>query len=62
MTFSFSTRGFGGSAGPALAGHAGPSMGGNAGPATSILETIGNTPIVRLNNIGPDHVTLYAKL
>ncbi|MEM9477819.1 MAG: pyridoxal-phosphate dependent enzyme [Pseudomonadota bacterium] len=32
------------------------------GPKTSILETIGRTPVVRLNNMGPDHVTLYAKL
>ena len=28
----------------------------------SILETIGNTPIVRLNHIGPDHVDLYVKV
>ncbi len=28
----------------------------------SILETIGRTPIVRLNHIGPRHVTLYAKV
>jgi len=28
----------------------------------SILETIGNTPIVRLNNMGPDHVSLYVKV
>lgn len=28
----------------------------------SILETIGRTPIVRLNHIGPKHVTLYAKV
>lgn len=28
----------------------------------SILETIGKTPIVRLTNIGPAHVTLYAKI
>ena len=28
----------------------------------SILETIGNTPIVRLNNMGPDHVNLYVKV
>jgi cysteine synthase A len=28
----------------------------------SILETIGNTPIVRLNNMGPDHVELYVKV
>ena len=28
----------------------------------SILDTIGNTPIVRLNRIAPDHVALYAKV
>lgn len=28
----------------------------------NILETIGNTPIVRLNNMGPDHVDLYVKV
>lgn len=28
----------------------------------SILETIGNTPVVRLNNMGPDHVELYVKV
>lgn len=28
----------------------------------SILDTIGRTPIVRLNHIGPKHVTLYAKV
>ena len=28
----------------------------------SILETIGNTPIVRLNNMGPEHVDLYVKV
>jgi cysteine synthase A len=28
----------------------------------NILETIGNTPIVRLNRIGPDHVDLYVKV
>jgi cysteine synthase A len=28
----------------------------------SVLETIGDTPIVRINNIGPKHVNLYAKL
>ena len=28
----------------------------------SILDTIGNTPVVRLNRIAPDHVTLYAKV
>ncbi len=27
-----------------------------------ILETIGNTPIVRLNTIGPDHIDLYGKV
>ncbi|SKA34406.1 cysteine synthase A [Consotaella salsifontis] len=28
----------------------------------SVLETIGDTPVVRINNIGVDHVTLFAKL
>ena len=28
----------------------------------SILDTIGNTPVVKLNHIGPDHVTIYVKL
>lgn len=28
----------------------------------SILDTIGNTPIVRLNHLAPDHVEIYAKL
>jgi cysteine synthase A len=28
----------------------------------NILETIGNTPIVRLNNMGPDHVEIYVKV
>lgn len=28
----------------------------------SIVETIGNTPIVRLNRTGPDHVDMYVKI
>ncbi len=28
----------------------------------SILETVGNTPIVRLNNIGPDNVNVFVKI
>ena len=28
----------------------------------NILETVGNTPIVRLNNIGPDDVNVYVKI
>ena len=28
----------------------------------SILDTIGNTPIVRLHRTGPDHVTIYVKV
>jgi cysteine synthase A len=28
----------------------------------SILETIGNTPIVRLNQMGPEHVDMYVKV
>ena len=27
----------------------------------NILQTIGNTPVVRLNRLGPDHVDLYVK-
>jgi cysteine synthase len=27
----------------------------------SILDTVGNTPVIRVNNLGPDHVTIYAK-
>lgn len=28
----------------------------------NILETIGDTPIVRINKMGPDHVELYVKV
>jgi cysteine synthase A len=28
----------------------------------NILQTIGNTPIVRLNRVSPDHVTMYVKV
>jgi cysteine synthase A len=28
----------------------------------SILETVGNTPLVRINKLAPDHVTLYVKV
>ena len=28
----------------------------------NILETIGNTPVVRLNRMGPDHVDVYVKV
>jgi cysteine synthase A len=28
----------------------------------NILDTIGNTPVVRLNRMGPDHVDLYVKV
>jgi cysteine synthase A len=28
----------------------------------NILQTIGNTPIVRLNHMGPDHVDMYVKV
>ena len=28
----------------------------------NILETIGNTPVVRINTMGPDHVDLYVKV
>ncbi|MEM8958279.1 MAG: pyridoxal-phosphate dependent enzyme [Pseudomonadota bacterium] len=40
----------------------GPPETARTAPYGSILETIGHTPIVRLNNIGPGHVDLYAKL
>ncbi|MCG8443853.1 MAG: PLP-dependent cysteine synthase family protein, partial [Caulobacterales bacterium] len=33
-----------------------------SGLKTSILDTVGGTPIVRVNNLGPAHVELYAKL
>ncbi len=32
------------------------------GTFSSILDTIGNTPVVRLNNLAPAHVTLFVKL
>ena len=32
------------------------------GPHASVLDTIGGTPVVRLNNIGPPGVQLFAKL
>ena len=28
----------------------------------SILDTIGNTPTVRINNLGPEHVNIYVKV
>ena len=28
----------------------------------NILETIGNTPIVRINRLAPSHVDLYVKV
>ena len=28
----------------------------------NILQTIGDTPVVRLNNMGPDHVDIYVKV
>ena len=33
-----------------------------SGRFQNILETIGNTPIVKLNNIGPDEVNVYVKI
>ena len=27
----------------------------------SILETVGDTPVIRVNNVGPDHSTIYVK-
>ena len=32
------------------------------GIKSSILETVGNTPVVRINNLGPKNVELYVKL
>jgi cysteine synthase A len=29
---------------------------------SNILETIGNTPVVKINNLGPDNVNLYVKI
>ncbi|HRX37120.1 MAG TPA: pyridoxal-phosphate dependent enzyme, partial [Aestuariivirga sp.] len=28
----------------------------------SILDTIGHTPVIRINHLAPDHVSIYAKL
>ena len=28
----------------------------------SILDTIGDTPVVKLHRVGPDHVTIYVKI
>ncbi|MET0552462.1 MAG: cysteine synthase A, partial [Vicinamibacteria bacterium] len=28
----------------------------------SILGTIGNTPVVRINRLAPEHVTIFVKL
>src|SRR5210317_2562895 len=33
-----------------------------AGIYNSILDTVGNTPIVRVNNLGPDNVNIYVKV
>ncbi|MGD9295518.1 MAG: pyridoxal-phosphate dependent enzyme [Roseobacter sp.] len=27
----------------------------------SVLDTIGNSPVIRINNLGPEHVTIYVK-
>ena len=27
----------------------------------SVLDTIGDTPVIRINNLGPDHVTIHVK-
>ncbi|TIX53202.1 MAG: pyridoxal-phosphate dependent enzyme, partial [Mesorhizobium sp.] len=27
----------------------------------SIVDTVGDTPVIRVNNLGPDHVTIYVK-
>ncbi|TIW60415.1 MAG: cysteine synthase, partial [Mesorhizobium sp.] len=26
----------------------------------SILDTVGDTPVIRINNLGPGHATIYA--
>ncbi|MBW6417646.1 pyridoxal-phosphate dependent enzyme [Celeribacter sp. PS-C1] len=33
-----------------------------AQPKASILDTIGDTPIIRINRLGPDHVDLFVKV
>ena len=33
-----------------------------AGPYANILETVGNTPIVRLNRLAPDGVNVFVKI
>ncbi len=33
-----------------------------SGKYQNILETIGNTPVVRINKLAPDHVNLFAKI
>ncbi|MCA8879278.1 MAG: pyridoxal-phosphate dependent enzyme [Rhodobacteraceae bacterium] len=33
-----------------------------SGPYASILDTVGNTPVVRINNLAPEGVEIYAKL
>ncbi len=33
-----------------------------SGKFQNILETIGNTPVVRINKLAPDHVNLFAKI
>ena len=27
----------------------------------SVLETVGDTPTIRVNNLGPEHATIYVK-
>ncbi|WP_305985871.1 pyridoxal-phosphate dependent enzyme [Roseibium sp. MMSF_3544] len=39
-----------------------PDIARSEGRKASILEAIGETPVVRLNHVGPAHVELYAKL
>ena len=39
-----------------------PTYAHGTGIKASVLETIGRTPTVRINNIGPSHVELYVKL
>ena len=42
--------------------HTSRTIGPGTGIAGSILETVGNTPVVRVNNVGPKNVELYVKL
>ena len=32
------------------------------GKFQNIVETVGDTPIVKINHLAPDHVTMWAKI